>query len=151
MECIFLWVFSLLHFFSPTPSPTLKQQTEKGADCLCPTLPVTYPPGWRVTGHCSLGSPGMGRESQALDGVHGLPLFFLSISRFSLAKPAVCTWTSLSLSSHTLPGQRPRWHGPLLGSVLCCRQPVGTGWGWGGHQFPKHRTVLWLHLAIYLG
>lgn len=59
----------------------------------------------------------MGRESQALDGVHGLPLFFLSISRFSLAKPAVCTWTSLSLSSHTLPGQRPRWHGPYWG--LC--------------------------------
>ena len=140
MECIFLWLFSLPHYFYPTPSPTLKQQTEKGADCLCPP---THDPPSRLEGDRPL-QPGESRHGQRVPGsgqCSWLPLFFLSISRFSLAKPAVCTWTSLSLSSHTLPGQRPRWHGPYWG--LCSAAGSQLELGGGGEDTNSWSPRLW--------
>lgn len=116
MECIFLGCF-LFYTSSPTPSPTLKQQTSK-VDDLCPCPPVTYPPGWGWQ-PLQPGSAGMGRESQAWRVSHGSLLCSSSLSprRLSLAKPAVCTWTSLSLSfPHSA---RARGHACMVPTGVC--------------------------------
>ena len=82
----------------PLPAPPSSSRLKRKLTVRA-LLPVTHPPGWRVTGHCSLGSPGMGRESQALDSVHGC----LCSSSLSAASPLPSQLSAPGHLCHSLP------------------------------------------------
>lgn len=77
------------------------------------------------------GSPRMGRFPGS-GQCPALPLLFLCVSPFCFAKPAGRTWTSLSLCSLTLPGQKPAWHDACWG--LCSAAGSQLDLGGGGED-----------------
>ena len=117
-------------FHTSIPLPTLEQQTEKGADYACPP---PCDPLSRVTGHCTPGSPGMGRVPGS--GRRSWPASVLPPCRPLLPRQASCLHLDISVPSLCL----ARGHACTVPAGVCALLPAAI-WncvGLGGTPIPE--------------